>query len=144
MTKMASLVKELKAEKLVHGLSLLNLNKRPKKFDDVDYTPQPNMHSDLAGKYLASPIMNGDFVLHGEHFKNPWNDDKVRLGLLGSMRSMGDAMGRLTVRQYFGIYRKIGLAGVPRSPEDVLEEVNSYSYLSMIIRGEYNLECYDI
>eukprot|EP01036_Dinobryon_divergens_P033310 gene33310-43066_t len=112
IANMTHLVKELKAEKMVHGMSLLN---RPKRAEaSVTVGVMPDMQSDLATVYLTS--------LQSEDLKNPWNNEHTRLGLKGACNRMGDELGRLTLLQYMGIYRKIGLGGVRLPLQDMSSE----------------------
>ena len=122
IANMTHLVKELKAEKMVYGMTLLN---RPKRAEpSLTIGVMPDMHSDLAAIYLTA--------LQSEDLKNPWNNEHIRLGLKGACNRMGDELGRLTILQYMGIYRKCGLGGVRSPLVDMEEDVGLALLLSFV------------
>jgi serine/threonine protein kinase len=119
---MTNLIKELKAEKMVQGMAMMN---EPKKTEpSLTIGMMPDMHSDLATTFLTS--------FQSESLKNPWNNERTRLGLKGACNRMGDELGRLTILQYLGIYRKCGLGGVRQPVADCVEDVALALLLSFV------------
>lgn len=116
LQKLANLVKNMKAEKMARGLTMLNQpgqgNGRKEAFQAT-----PDFQSELAPKFLVFDF--GEVSAKISSRGNPFNNEIIRLGLTGAMHVMGDPLGRLTLKQEMVIYRKVGLAGREEKTEEV-------------------------